>query len=80
MTVTVRASRAVHDEAEQPGRYGGFVRCPYCRENDDKVVDSRVADDGGAIRRRRECLACGRRYTTYERVEEVGLLVREALG
>ena len=37
-------------------RYGGRVRCPYCRENDDKVVDSRVADDGAAIRRRRECL------------------------
>jgi transcriptional repressor NrdR len=53
------------------------VRCPYCRENDDKVIDSRVADDGAAIRRRRECLACGRRYTTYERVEEAGLLVRK---
>jgi transcriptional repressor NrdR len=56
------------------------VRCPYCRENDDKVVDSRVADEGGAIRRRRECLACGRRYTTYERVEEVGLVVRKRSG
>jgi transcriptional repressor NrdR len=56
------------------------VRCPYCRENDDKVVDSRVADEGGAIRRRRECLACGRRYTTYERVEEVGLFVRKRSG
>ena len=53
---------------------------PYCRENDDKVVDSRVADDGGAIRRRRECLACGRRYTTYERVEEVGARRAQALG
>ena len=80
VTVTVHASRAGHDEAEQPERYGGSVRCPYCRENDDKVVDSRVADDGGAIRRRRECLACGRRYTTYERVEEVGLLVRKRSG
>jgi len=40
------------------------VRCPFCRENDDKVVDSRVGEDGGAIRRRRECLACGRRFTT----------------
>jgi len=80
VTVAVRASRAGHDEAEQPGRYGGFVRCPYCRENDDKVVDSRVADDGGAIRRRRECLACGRRYTTYERVDEVGLLVVKRSG
>jgi transcriptional repressor NrdR len=56
------------------------VRCPYCRENDDKVVDSRVADDGAAIRRRRECLACGRRYTTYERLEDAGLLVRKRSG
>jgi transcriptional repressor NrdR len=56
------------------------VRCPYCRENDDKVVDSRLADDGTAIRRRRECLACGRRYTTYERVEEVALLVVKRSG
>jgi transcriptional repressor NrdR len=56
------------------------VRCPYCRENDDKVVDSRVADEGAAIRRRRECLSCGRRYTTYERVEDVGLVVRKRSG
>jgi transcriptional repressor NrdR len=56
------------------------VRCPFCQQNDDKVVDSRVADDGGAIRRRRECLACGRRYTTYERLEETGLLVRKRSG
>ena len=57
-----------------------FMRCPFCRENDDKVVDSRVADDGSAIRRRRECLTCGRRYTTYERVEDVGLLIRKRSG
>jgi transcriptional repressor NrdR len=56
------------------------MRCPYCRENDDKVVDSRLADDGGAIRRRRECLACGRRFTTYERVEDVSLVVRKRSG
>jgi transcriptional repressor NrdR len=56
------------------------VRCPYCRANDDKVVDSRVADDAAAIRRRRECLACGRRFTTYERVEEVPLLVVKRSG
>ncbi|MGH9024617.1 MAG: transcriptional regulator NrdR [Acidimicrobiia bacterium] len=56
------------------------MRCPYCRASDDKVVDSRAADDGGAIRRRRECLACGRRYTTYERVEELGLVVRKRSG
>lgn len=42
---------------------------------DDKVVDSRAADDGVAIRRRRECLACGRRFTTYERLEEIPLTV-----
>ena len=42
---------------------------------EDKVVDSRLAEDGGAIRRRRECLECGRRYTTYERSEEVPLIV-----
>ena len=51
------------------------MRCPYCRANDDKVVDSRAAEESGAIRRRRECLACGRRFTTYERVEEVPLLI-----
>jgi transcriptional repressor NrdR len=56
------------------------VRCPYCRSDDDKVVDSRAADQGGAIRRRRECLECGRRYTTYERVEELPLLVRKRSG
>lgn len=61
-------------------RYREAVRCPYCRELEDKVVDSRLADEGGAIRRRRECLACGRRYTTYERVEEVPLLVRKRSG
>jgi transcriptional repressor NrdR len=44
------------------------------------VVDSRPADAGGAIRRRRECHACGRRFTTYERIEEVGLVVRKRTG
>ena len=56
------------------------MRCPYCRENDDKVVDSRVAEDAAAIRRRRECLACGRRFTTYERVEDVPVLVHKRSG
>ena len=46
------------------------MRCPFCRAEDDKVVDSRPGDDGASIRRRRECLACKRRYTTYERIEE----------
>jgi transcriptional repressor NrdR len=56
------------------------MRCPYCRENDDKVVDSRLAEDAVAIRRRRECLACGRRFTTYERVEDVPVLVQKRSG
>jgi len=51
------------------------MRCPWCANADDRVVDSRSADRGSAIRRRRECLRCGRRFTTYERLEEVSLLV-----
>ena len=42
------------------------MRCPFCREDDSRVVDSRTVDDGAAIRRRRECAACGRRFTTAE--------------
>jgi transcriptional repressor NrdR len=56
------------------------VRCPACSSLDDKVVDSRTADDGAAIRRRRECLACGRRFTTYERLEEAPLVVLKRSG
>jgi transcriptional repressor NrdR len=56
------------------------VRCPACSSLDDKVVDSRLADDGGAIRRRRECLACGRRFTTFERMEEAPLTVVKRSG
>ena len=51
------------------------MRCPYCRNDDDKVVDSRAAEDSSVIRRRRECLECNRRYTTYERVEDLPLRV-----
>ena len=56
------------------------MRCPYCEGEEDKVVDSRLAEEGRAIRRRRECLACGRRYTTFERAEEVPLLVQKRNG
>ncbi|MDQ6727350.1 MAG: transcriptional regulator NrdR [Actinomycetota bacterium] len=56
------------------------MRCPICTSLDDKVVDSRLADDGVAIRRRRECLGCGRRFTTFERIEEVGLVVVKRSG
>jgi transcriptional repressor NrdR len=51
------------------------VRCPWCGGADDKVVDSRPAARGEAIRRRRQCLSCGRRFTTYERIERLGLNV-----
>jgi transcriptional repressor NrdR len=56
------------------------VRCPACSSLDDKVVDSRLADDGAAIRRRRECLGCGRRFTTFERLEEAPLTVLKRSG
>lgn len=51
------------------------MRCPFCKSPDTKVTDSRATDDGKAIRRRRECQHCGRRFTTYEMVEEVPLVV-----
>jgi transcriptional repressor NrdR len=50
------------------------LRCPSCDADNDKVIDSRPGEDGSAIRRRRECLACGKRYTTYERVERAARL------
>lgn len=56
------------------------VRCPSCSTSDDKVVDSRTADEGAAIRRRRECLACGQRFTTFERIEELSLVVVKRSG
>ncbi len=56
------------------------MRCPYCSADDDRVVDSRLAEDGVAIRRRRECAACGQRYTTFERIEEVGFTVIKRSG
>lgn len=46
------------------------MRCPFCGDQEDKVIDSRMSKDGREIRRRRECEACSRRFTTYERVEE----------
>jgi transcriptional repressor NrdR len=56
------------------------VRCPYCRATDVKVVDSRTAESGTAIRRRRECLGCHQRFTTFERVEELALFVTKRSG
>ncbi|NLM27032.1 MAG: transcriptional repressor NrdR [Clostridiaceae bacterium] len=51
------------------------MKCPYCSHLEDKVIDSRPTDDGATIRRRRECLGCQKRYTTYEKVEYMPLMV-----
>jgi len=51
------------------------MKCPYCGHKDDKVLDSRSIREGEGIRRRRECIACGRRFTTYEQIEEMRLMV-----
>ena len=51
------------------------MRCPHCSQLDSRVVDSRPIDDGTSIRRRRECERCGRRFTTYEKVDDVPLMV-----
>ena len=51
------------------------MRCPKCGKQDDKVVDSRVSREGSTIRRRRECLGCNHRFTTYEEIEHEGLMV-----
>ena len=56
------------------------MRCPYCQTDHDRVVDSRAAEGGTAIRRRRECRSCGQRFSTYERAEEIGLLIRKRSG
>jgi transcriptional repressor NrdR len=56
------------------------MRCPYCKSLEDKVVDSRPAEEGTAIRRRRECLGCGSRFTTFERAEHVDLRIRKRSG
>jgi len=51
------------------------VKCPFCAHVDDKVIDSREGRQGDTIRRRRECLKCGRRFTTYERIDEIPYMV-----
>jgi len=56
------------------------MRCPACGSFDDKVIDSRQADDGSSIRRRRACIACTRRFTTFERVEEAPLVIVKRSG
>lgn len=56
------------------------MRCPYCAADGNRVIDSRPAEAGAAIRRRRECQACGQRFSTYERVEQAALSVRKRSG
>jgi len=51
------------------------MKCPYCAEVDNKVIDSRLSKDGNVIRRRRECLLCSRRFTTYEHIEEIPIMI-----
>lgn len=56
------------------------MRCPFCNAEDSRVIDSRSADDGNAIRRRRECIHCSRRFTTFEVVEEIPFMVIKSDG
>ena len=56
------------------------MRCPFCKQDNDKVIDTRPSDDGFAIRRRRECLACNKRFTTHERLEEMPVRVIKKSG
>ena len=56
------------------------MQCPYCKSTDSEVVETRVSEDGTNIRRRRNCISCGKRYTTYERIENVTLTVKKRDG
>ena len=51
------------------------MKCPFCSETDNKVIDSRLSKEGSVIRRRRECLSCIRRFTTYEQIEEIPIMI-----
>ncbi len=51
------------------------MRCPFCKKDNDKVIDSRPLEEASTIRRRRECLDCGKRFTTYEKLEEIPLII-----
>lgn len=59
---------------------GYYMKCPFCGSDDDRVLDSRPARDGAAVRRRRECLKCSKRFTTYEYVERTPLMVVKRNG
>ncbi len=59
---------------------GSFLHCPFCNFFDSKVVNSRSSEEGNAIRRRRECLGCQKRFTTFERIEEIPLVIKKRDG
>ena len=63
------------ERTEAIGTGSHDMKCPFCNHIEDKVVDSRESRDGDAIRRRRQCLGCERRFTTYERIDEVPYMV-----
>jgi len=56
------------------------MKCPYCSEIENKVIDSRLSKDASVIRRRRECLTCNRRFTTYEHIEEIPIMIMKKDG
>lgn len=56
------------------------MKCPFCGDTDNKVIDSRLSKDGNVIRRRRECIACERRFTTYEHIEEIPVMIAKKDG
>jgi transcriptional repressor NrdR len=56
------------------------MKCPYCKKDHDRVVDTRSSDNGIGVRRRRECLDCGRRFTSHEKVEEISVYVNKKSG
>src|SRR5207237_8729684 len=76
--------RAARDDSRSshppPARGVAPMKCPFCAELENKVIDSRLSNQGAVIRRRRECLGCSRRFTTYERVEEILPMVVKKVG
>jgi transcriptional repressor NrdR len=65
----------VYSEIRAQMPQGAIVKCPVCQCDNDRVIDTRASQDGSVIRRRRQCLACTRRYTTYERIERTSVTV-----
>ena len=80
MWVSVSSYRPTEQKIQGRGGYPAPMRCVICRHDDTKVIDSRTAEEGAAIRRRRECPECSHRFTTYERIDEVALMVAKTKG